>query len=102
MPLYIDDSTVIKQTVTDEDGDPVNNATVTVTVFDCLTGIAITDESWPVTLDYVIASDGIYRKTFDPFTSIVKGQKYKIVTPIVAGSANSTCTKIERAEVKYC
>ena len=102
MPLYLDDSTVIEQTVTDEDGDPVNTATVTVTIYDCSTGLATTDESWPVTLDYVAASDGVYRKTFDPFTSLTVGQRYKIVTPIEAGSANSSCTTIERAEVKYC
>lgn len=102
MPLYLDDSTVIEQTVTDEDGDPVNTATVTVTITDCETDEEIPDEAWPVTLDYVAASDGIYRKTFDPFTSLVAGQMYKVVTPIDGGSAETSCTAFERAEVKCC
>ena len=103
MPLYLDDSAVIEQTVTDEDGDPVNTATVTVTIYDCETGLATTDEAWPVTLDYVAASDGVYRKTFDPFTSLTVDKLYKVVTPIDGGgTAETSCTKIERAEIKYC
>ena len=102
MPLYIDDSTVIEQTVTDEDGDPVNTATVTVTIYDCETDTEIPDEAWPVTLDYVAASDGVYRKTFDPFTSLEAQKQYKVVTPIDAGSSQTSCTKVQTAEVKCC
>lgn len=102
MPLYIDDTTVIQEVLTDEDGDPVNSATVTVTIFDCETGEEIIDESWPVALDYVAASDGIYRKTFDPFTSLVDGQQYKVVTLAVDGAVQTPCTKQIKAAIKYC
>lgn len=59
----------------------INNATVTVTLYDS-TGVAVTvasggpAQSWPTTMDYVAASDGIYRAYLSSGLELVAGNQY--------------------------
>ena len=104
MPLSPDNSTVIQHTVTNPLASPifVNDATVTVTIFD-KDGVELTGESWPVELPYVIASDGIYRKTFDPFDNLIVGQIYKVVINVLGSDGlESECKSSLRATDKIC
>lgn len=64
----------------DEFYDPLgaaylNAATVTVTVKD-ISGDSVTGISWPITMDYVAASNGKYRGTVDKAISVVDGATY--------------------------
>ena len=106
MPLYLDDSTVIEQEVVDENGDPidaeVDTVTVFVTIYDCLTLLPLTGQSWPVELDYLLTTGNKFRVVLDPLTDLVEGQQYKLVTPIVVNGAQTSCTKFLTAEVKCC
>jgi hypothetical protein len=67
----------------------INDATVTCTIKD-LTGTAVTPTgfTWPVTLAYVAASDGIYRGTIDKNIAITAGISYWLEITAVSGSLN--------------
>ncbi len=59
-------------------GTFLNAATVRVTIKNTA-GVEVSlpsGESFPKTMDYVAASDGIYRTTFDATTGFVAGTKY--------------------------
>lgn len=104
MPLSPDNSTVIQHTVTNPLLDPifVNDATVTVTIFDSA-GVELAGESWPVALPFVATSDGVYRKTFSPFVNLVLGEIYKIVINVVGtDSLESECISKIRATKRIC
>ena len=64
----------------------VNDASVTVTVFDS-NNVEVTGQAWPLTLDYVAASDGIYRKTIPPISGLIDKQIYHIVFDILGADA---------------
>lgn len=55
----------------------INDGTVTCQIVD-LAGTAVTPTgfTWPVTLDYVAASDGIYRATIDKAMALLPGHSY--------------------------
>ncbi len=53
----------------------INNATVTVTVKDA-DGTAVAGESWPMTMDYVLSSDGDYRAIMSATLPFVAKAKY--------------------------
>ena len=40
-------------------------ATVTATVYNAATDVAILGQTWPITLDYVLQSQGVYRATLE-------------------------------------
>ena len=56
----------------------VNDATVTVTVFDS-NGVELTGQAWPLTLDFVALSKGIYRKTVPPISGLIDDEIYHLV-----------------------
>lgn len=53
----------------------VNNATAAVTLRD-VHGRDVVGETWPLTLGYVAASDGIYRATLADTLDLVRGLEY--------------------------
>jgi len=59
------------------DSSYLNSATVTCTIKDT-SGTAVTGISWPVTLDYVAASNGIYRATIDKAIVLTYGSIYHV------------------------
>lgn len=97
-------SAVIQHIVTNPFAVPifVNDATVTVTIKDSA-GVDLVGESWPVTLPFVAASDGIYRKSFDPFVNLVIGEIYDIIINVVGTDAlESECVSRVRATERIC
>lgn len=56
----------------------VNDAAVTVTVFDSA-GVELSGQVWPLTLDFVAASKGIYRKTVPPISGLIDKEIYHVV-----------------------
>ena len=104
MSLNVGASTIISYVVTNPLAVPifVNDATVTVTIKDNK-GVEIPDEVWPFTLPYVVASDGEYSHTFDPFTSLQAGQQYTVIIDVVGiDGLIDQCTTKSMATVKNC
>lgn len=104
MSYAIGSSIVIQHEVTNPLQSPiyVNDADVTVTIFDC-DGEELAGESWPVTLPYVAASDGIYRVTLDVLTGLTEGQMYEQVIEVVGSDAlEDKCTSHHRAINQKC
>lgn len=104
MPLSPDNSTSIAHTVTNPLQEPVyvNDATVTVTIKDSK-GDLLAGESWPVELPYVAGSNGLYRKSFDPFDNLIVGEVYSIIINVVgADLLESECTTKVRAKERIC
>jgi len=63
----------------------VNDATVQITLTDTA-GDEVAGQSWPVTLNYVAASDGNYRATLEDGLVLTPGRKYTAVVTADAGS----------------
>jgi len=65
----------------------INNATVVVTIKDSA-GANVTGETWPKSMPYVAASNGIYRATLDATLGIASGSSYTaritVTTPLGA------------------
>lgn len=104
MSISNGNSTTISYTVTNPLQDPiyVNDATVTVTIQDS-NGVDLPDETWPFVLPYVSGSDGIYRHTFDPFTSLVVGELYTVIINVDgADGLQSECKYRTRAVERQC
>ena len=86
--LFIKDSSKVvrlnklRNTLTPE---PLNTATVTVTLTDTVTGTALVGETWPVTLTYVPASDGRYEATLDYDLAVTEGQRVTATYTVVHG-----------------
>lgn len=53
----------------------INDATVTVTIKDA-DGVEVTGETWPLTMDYVAASNGNYRAILVDGLALVGKRKY--------------------------
>ena len=102
--LLINSSNVIQTVVTNPLQDPiyVNDATVNVTIYDSA-GDELSGETWPQQLDYVAASDGVYRKTFAPFVNLIENENYTIKADIV-GSDGLTleCNQVKKAQKASC
>ncbi len=78
--IYIDNDSLIavdslKNSAT---GLYMNEATVTVTVHDS-SGVAVIGQSFPVTMDYELASDGKYTATLDDALVLDEGNIYTAV-----------------------
>lgn len=59
----------------DATGAFINDATVTVTLKD-EAGAEVSGQTWPTTLLYVAASDGVYRATLQDVLSLTEKERY--------------------------
>jgi hypothetical protein len=76
-PIYISSDNVI-EAVDQYDtvaGTYLNSATFTVTIKD-ISGASVSGVTWPVTMNYVSASNGKYRAVIDKTLAIVAGVTY--------------------------
>lgn len=62
----------------------INDATVTATVRDSQ-GDEVVGESWPLALDYVLSSDGVYRGFLSADLDLVSGRRYLAVIDVDGG-----------------
>lgn len=62
----------------------VNDATVSATLTD-LDGNAVSGQGFPVTLNYVAASNGIYRATLQDGLALRRGKIYQCTVDAVSG-----------------
>lgn len=69
----------------DVTGDYLNAATVTVTLKDSA-GVNVTGQSWPLTLSYVTASNGVYRATLIDSLSVTANARYVATVIADAGA----------------
>lgn len=67
------------------DGTYINSATVTATVKDS-TGTEVSGETWPITLDYVAASNGKYQAVLEDGLVLTNGASYDVEVDIDAGA----------------
>lgn len=63
----------------------INNATVTCTLKDSA-GVNVLGQTWPLTLSYVSASNGVYKGTLEDGLTLVRGRYYVAHVDIDAGS----------------
>ena len=84
--LFVGNTTILELTLVDElTGDPVNSATVAVTLTD-IAGAELAGETWPKPLAYVTASAGVYRALLSSSVAMEEGASYLYVaTASVAG-----------------
>lgn len=66
------------------DGDFINDATVTVTIKDSA-GATVSGQSWPVSMNYVSASDGDYLGVIPHTTQLLSGRNYTAEIEVNAG-----------------
>ena len=66
------------------EGAYVNDATVTVTVKD-EDGVAVTGQTWPLTMQYVATSQGDYRAILKDTLALVAKQNYFAFIDVNAG-----------------
>lgn len=87
---YVANTNVLTLTglVSEDDGAPLNSATVTVTIKDAADS-SIAGESWPVTMDYVDESEGNYRALISSAAALVAGAKYKAIVDVNASDTSS-------------
>lgn len=94
--LLIANDQTLTVTVQDEiTGDYINDAAVTATVKDPADN-AIAGQSWPLTLDYVAASNGVYRGNLEDTLVLKPNIKYWIIVDIDAGSGRKARLKFRR------
>ena len=75
--LSPDNSVFLKTIVTNPiDNTFVNNATVKANIYD--SDNVLVAGTWPQTLSYVAASDGVYQTTLDPITGLTIGDQYRV------------------------
>lgn len=102
--LYPDNSIAIEATITNPAQDPiyVNDATVTVNIYDSL-DVLVTGQSWPVTLVYEPASNGTYKAVIAPVSGIVAGETYRVVIQSDGADAlKGNWTKYVKSETRGC
>lgn len=61
----------------DIEGDFINTATVTVTLYEADGTTEVVGETWPLSMSYVAASDGVYRGTLQDGLTLLDGAIYK-------------------------
>jgi hypothetical protein len=64
-------------------GDPINDATVTATIRD-RAGNAVGGVTWPITLDYIAASDGQYRGNIPAAAEFAASKRYQVTVDAVS------------------
>lgn len=91
--FFLNSTMLLRATVTDKDGNPVNNATVTATIvhafgenkdteLDC-SGMSV-PITWPVTL--VGVGGGKYEVTLASDLPIIEKERYKAQTTVAVGA----------------
>ena len=63
----------------------VNAATVRATMYESDGVTEVSGASWPLTLDYVAASDGVYQGVLEDGRVLVEGERYWMELTIDAG-----------------
>ena len=63
----------------------VNTATVTAVLTD-LKGVEVAGQNWPLDLDYVVGSDGVYRGMLEDGLQLVAGKNYVLWVTADAGA----------------
>lgn len=104
MSLLIANSQVLelqklKNSVTDEYD---NGATVTATMYDP-SGAEVGGQTWPIALQYVADSDGLYRYTLPPDLVLTEDEEYTVVAEAIGSGAQIgrwACSYI--AELRGC
>ena len=85
--LYINNSMIVEHVLTNPMQDPiyVNDATVGVTILD-KNREPIPDMSWPVNMDYVLQTNGLYRTSLLDLPSIKRDRKYYVVIDVLGSN----------------
>jgi len=83
-PIYrgSDNDLDLETLIDNTTGAVINDATVTVTVKDAGTGVAVAGETWPKTMAYVSSTNGVYRATL-PYTLVLTSNQ-RLVAEILA------------------
>lgn len=89
-PLYIDNTNTVTLSGLQNSVDDsyINNATVSVTIVDS-DDTEVGGATWPITLDYVAASNGIYRALIPFGITITEDEEYFAVVTAVSGSTQA-------------
>src|SRR5690349_4295143 len=87
-----DNSVVIEGLLNPETNEPVNDATVEVTLYESDGETELDGVVWPLTLDFVLGSSGDYSGSFDAsvLTDVVDGTTGKIKITAVSGALDAT------------
>ena len=74
--LFVGNTAILEITLVDElTGDPVNSATVAITLTD-ISGVELTGDTWPKPLVYVAGSEGLYRALLSHNVAMEEGANY--------------------------
>ena len=81
LKLYVGNDNLLKVVglQNSNDGSFLNGITVQVVEILDADGNQVTGETWPQTLDYVVASDGDYRATLADTINLTAGESYTVV-----------------------
>ena len=84
--IYISNDNVAKLSgLIDSDGAYANSATVVVTLIDS-SGNEVAGESWPLTMNYVASSDGVYIATLADTLTLTADTEYTAIISADAGA----------------
>lgn len=85
--IYVgNDNAVQVVGLADLDGVYVNAATVTARL-QTAAGVDVAGQTWPLTLAYVAASDGLYRGILESALVLTEGAAYRLEISAVSGSS---------------
>ena len=80
-------------------GEFLNAATVDITITDP-DGVEVTGETWPLTIPYVAASNGIYRVILDKVIDFIAGVRYTAVINAAESGLDAKWTLTYLAQVR--
>lgn len=86
---YLNDNRLDVTGLRDGDGTYLNSATVTAILVDAATLVAVTGQTWPLTLAYVAASDGEYLGTIEYDVVVTTGQRLTLQVTAVSGGVRA-------------
>ena len=89
MPLYIGNDSIVELTGLYDQltGNYVNNASVQCTVFDA-NGGALANVGWPIALNYLAASNGVYQGIIPATIQLAEASGYR--AQVIATSGSTT------------
>lgn len=90
-PIYIDNTNKVTLTGLQNslDDSYINDATVSVTIVDG-DDAEVVGATWPVTLEYVSASNGVYRGLIPSSVELTEDEVYYAVVTATSGSSTAT------------
>ena len=90
LTLYVGNDVIFEIAgLTDEHtGTLVNNATVTVSLFDSA-DVAVTGETWPKPMAYLANSDGVYSATLSNAMAVTANARYRAHLTADAGTGRT-------------